>query len=49
MSGTTRCTSWRAARRPITALSGGNQQKIIIARGFASGASLVLLDDPTRG
>jgi ribose transport system ATP-binding protein len=34
---------------PITALSGGNQQKIIIARGFASGASLVLLDDPTRG
>jgi ribose transport system ATP-binding protein len=34
---------------PITELSGGNQQKVIIARGFASGAAVVLLDDPTRG
>ncbi len=34
---------------PITSLSGGNQQKVIIARGFASEAAIVLLDDPTRG
>ncbi|MDR2253121.1 MAG: ATP-binding cassette domain-containing protein [Bifidobacteriaceae bacterium] len=33
----------------ITELSGGNQQKVVIARGFASPASVVLLDDPTRG
>ncbi len=34
---------------PITALSGGNQQKALIARGIASGADVVLLNDPTAG
>lgn len=33
----------------ITDLSGGSQQKALIARVLASGASLILLDDPTRG
>jgi ribose transport system ATP-binding protein len=33
----------------MTALSGGNQQKVIVARAFASNAELVLLDDPFRG
>ncbi|MEU2598882.1 sugar ABC transporter ATP-binding protein [Streptomyces hirsutus] len=30
-------------------LSGGNQQKVIVARAFASAADTVLLDDPFRG
>jgi ribose transport system ATP-binding protein len=34
---------------PITSLSGGNQQKALIARGIASQADVILLDDPTRG
>jgi ribose transport system ATP-binding protein len=34
---------------PITALSGGNQQKALIARGLASGADVILLNDPTAG
>jgi ribose transport system ATP-binding protein len=33
----------------ITGLSGGNQQKVIVARAFASSAEIVLLDDPFRG
>ncbi|MGA5702438.1 sugar ABC transporter ATP-binding protein [Peterkaempfera bronchialis] len=33
----------------MTELSGGNQQKVIVARAFASAADLVLLDDPFRG
>lgn len=34
---------------PIMSLSGGNQQKALIARGIASGAELILLNDPTAG
>lgn len=33
----------------IMALSGGNQQKALIARGVASGADIILLNDPTAG
>src|SRR5262249_41531631 len=34
---------------PITSLSGGNQQKVVIARALAAEADVILLDDPTRG
>ncbi len=34
---------------PILSLSGGNQQKALIARGIASGADIIILNDPTAG
>ena len=34
---------------PIMSLSGGNQQKALIARGIASGADVIILNDPTAG
>lgn len=33
----------------IMSLSGGNQQKALIARGIASGADIIILNDPTAG
>ncbi len=34
---------------PAGSLSGGNQQKVVIAKALATNAKIVLLSDPTRG
>jgi ABC-type sugar transport system ATPase subunit len=41
-----RCTSVDA---PVGSLSGGNQQKVLIARWLASGARIIAIEEPTHG
>jgi ABC-type sugar transport system ATPase subunit len=41
-----RCASIAA---PVGSLSGGNQQKVLIARWLASGAGVIAIEEPTHG
>ena len=42
-------TKLNAPHDLITSLSGGNQQKVIIARWLMSEARILIMDEPTRG
>jgi ribose transport system ATP-binding protein len=39
----------RSAQTPVSALSGGNQQKVLLGRYLAANVDLLLVEEPTRG
>jgi|WetSurMetagenome_2_1015567.scaffolds.fasta_scaffold03638_4 ribose transport system ATP-binding protein len=39
----------RSMNQPVSSLSGGNQQKVMLGRWFAAGVDTLLVEQPTRG
>ena len=46
---TSRSSTPQGMARPVGALSGGNQQKVLLGKWLLTDAEVVLLDDPTQG
>jgi erythritol transport system ATP-binding protein len=38
-----------SAKQPITSLSGGNQQKVVVGKALLTSPKVLLMDEPTRG